>query len=560
LSEGRFFEGVLADTLKLSDAEAAAANGEPIQLTPDDLVGREVGGYIVEAPLGEGGMGLVYRARHPILNRHFAIKVLRPEAAADARISVNFEREAQTLSSLKHPHIIDIVGFGTLADGRQYMVMEFVKGQTLHEELATGRIEVGRALKLADQILDGLEAAHSVGVIHRDLKPGNVLIARVSGGTEVLKLLDFGLAKQQPEALVGSMVGTSVGASVIAGTPEYIAPEQAQGKHAGKHSDLYSFGVVFFEMLTGFQPFLPVESDLDRIRSLLKMHLNEPAPLIGSLVSEGYFPLELEELVADLLKKEPSERPSSAGTVRARLQKIQRTLQREATAMVANPLLAAQSGSMPMGPRSDERIAPITQNVVAEEPARSQAWRLAAAVGLLLLLGVGGWRLMRTPEKALVIGLPPSVPSREMTAPAAPKAPPVRPAVVAVKPPEPQAPDPELVALPAPQPIEPPKKVEPKKVEPAAKPPKLTVSIANAPNPAVQINKSGCEPNDRWRAAAKANLQEIQQNAASLDKKMWAQFEDVEPSIIAAIAGASTGVECDAVETKIERLARKFKP
>lgn len=202
----------MADTLKLTDSEAIAPHSGPVALAADDLIGKEVGGYIVESPVGEGGMGLVYRARHPILNRHFAIKVLRPEAAADARISENFEREAQTLSSLKHPHIIDIVGFGVLADGRQYMVMEFVKGQTLYQELEQGgQLELHRALKLADQILDGLDAAHSVGVIHRDLKPSNVLIAKVSGGSEVLKLLDFGLAKQQPESLVGRMVGAAAG-------------------------------------------------------------------------------------------------------------------------------------------------------------------------------------------------------------------------------------------------------------------------------------------------------------------------------------------------------------
>jgi eukaryotic-like serine/threonine-protein kinase len=536
----------LANTLKLSESEAVAPHSQPIKLEPDELVGKEVGGYIVESLLGEGGMGLVYRARHPILNRHFAIKVLRPEAAADERISVNFEREAQTLSSLKHPHIIDIVGFGTLADGRQYMVMEFVKGQTLHEELEIGgRLELNRALKLADQILDGLEAAHSVGVIHRDMKPSNVLIAKVSGGTEVLKLLDFGLAKQQPESLIGRVVDAAAGASVIAGTPEYIAPEQAQGKHAGKHSDIYSFGVVFFEMLTGAQPFLSKDDDADRVRTLLRAHLHQTAPLISSLVSEGAFPAELEELVADLLKKEPHERPSSAATVRARLQKVQRTLQRESTAMVFNPLLAP-----PSGPRSEVAIAPVSQPIALEGQRRGGMWMIPVALVLLLLAG-GGWWLTRTPVQPVAV-VPPVAPP-PVVAVAKVEAP-VAAAVEA---------DPDLMDLkrnekqaalqPQPAPVGVAKKAEP----PAKANSKLTVSIA-APNPRVEINKSGCEPNERWRTAARASLQEIQQSAAG-DKTNWAHFENVEPSITAAIGSASTGVECDAVETKIQQLARKFK-
>ena len=499
-------------------------------------MGREVGGYIVEGRLGEGGMGLVYRARHPILNRHFAVKVLRPEAAADPRISVSFEREAQTLSSLKHPHIIDIVGFGTLADGRQYMVMEFVKGQTLQQELeSSGRIDLNRALKLADQILDGLEAAHSVGVIHRDMKPSNVLIARVSGGTEVLKLLDFGLAKQQPEALVGSMVGTAAGASVIAGTPEYIAPEQAQGKHAGKHSDIYSFGVVFFEMLTGFQPFLAEPTEADRIRSLLTMHLHHPAPLISTLVPEGTFPPELEELVADLLKKDPSERPSSAQTVRARLSQVQRALQHESTGISFNPLLAVSA--LPLGPRSDAAILPLSSRL---EPLRRSRAIFPVAAALLLFVALGGGWLTRSSAPAVIIAPPPPTASPEIA-----PAPPLE---------LPRKREPEAVALTPPPPPGP----VAKKVLPRT-PSKLTVTIAN-PSPKLQINSSACEPNERWRAAAKANLQEIQQTAAGMDKAMWAQFENLEPAIIAAISSASTGLECDAVETKLERLARKFKP
>ncbi|MFT3836954.1 MAG: serine/threonine-protein kinase [Myxococcaceae bacterium] len=249
------------------------ADGTPANRNPTDpslgpaleLLGQNVGGYVVEALLGVGGMGLVYQAKLSVIARKFAIKVLRPEAAQDPVVAANFIREAQTLSQLKHPHIIDIVGFGQLDEKRQYMVMEFLEGKTLADELEEkGALLPSRALELADDMLDALEAAHSVEVIHRDLKPGNVFLAKVSGGTEVLKLLDFGLAKQQPVELAENTV-SEAGKSVVAGTPEYIAPEQARGLGARKHSDLYSFGVMLYEMLTGHQPFEVGPDSADRV-------------------------------------------------------------------------------------------------------------------------------------------------------------------------------------------------------------------------------------------------------------------------------------------------------
>ena len=287
---------------------------------PDPLVGQTVGGYLVVEPLGAGGMGLVYRARHPLLNRSFAIKVLRPEIANDAVSSSNFVREAQTLSSLKHPSIIDIVGFGPMSDGRHYMVMEFLLGRTLERELAEdGHLDAERALKLSDEILDALSAAHSVEVIHRDLKPSNVFLEKVSGGREVIKLLDFGLAKQQPIALTATEAGVD-GASAIAGTPEYISPEQSVGRAASTQSDLYSFGVMLFEMLTGSLPFKP-DPTLEknpRALELMTRHVHLAPPTLQEGAPHLRFPEGLAGIVADLLQKDPFGRPSSATPVPAR--------------------------------------------------------------------------------------------------------------------------------------------------------------------------------------------------------------------------------------------------
>ena len=284
----------------------------------DPLIGLSVGAYRIESFLAGGGMGLVYQARHERIARRFAIKVLRPEAAADAKQARNFRSEAQTLSELKHPNIIDIVGFGVLPDGRDYMVTEFLEGVTLENELAEGRLSLERVLLLAEQILSALNAAHSVEVIHRDLKPGNVFLSRGSGGVETVKLLDFGLARHQPISISELAPGLSAPrCTVIAGTPEYMAPEQAMAGAPDKASDLYSFGVMLFEMACGRLPFLLGDSD-DRVEALMRAHTSELAPSPEEVGAE--VPPELSLLLEELLEKSPADRPASAMVVKQRLQ------------------------------------------------------------------------------------------------------------------------------------------------------------------------------------------------------------------------------------------------
>lgn len=292
----------------------------------DALIGLSVGGYRIESVLGEGGMGLVYRARHEFIDRRFAIKVLRPEAAANESLARSFLREAQTLSALKHPHILDIVGFGILPDGRQYMVTEFLEGVTLQQELARGALSLDRALFLADQTLSALSAAHAVDVIHRDLKPANVFLARGSGGIEVVKLLDFGLSRLQPAILLAEDEPDEArpSGSLMAGTPEYVAPEQALGAAPDQASDLYAFGVMFFEMLTRRLPFDPDATVTDRLNALLRAHASAPAPSpqdVGVQV-----PVQLSVLLQELLKKSPLDRPTSAVAVRQRIRAVRESL------------------------------------------------------------------------------------------------------------------------------------------------------------------------------------------------------------------------------------------
>ena len=211
--------------------------------------------------VGAGGMGEVYRARDTKLNRDVAIKVLLPAVAADAERLARFSREAQVLASLNHPNIAHIHG---LEDGESgpFLVMEFVDGPTLADRIAQGPIAVDEAIAIARQIADALEAAHERGIIHRDLKPANIKVA--DDGT--VKVLDFGLAKAlDPAAASGSRVPHAnsptittpamTQAGLILGTAAYMSPEQAKGRVVDKRSDVWAFGCVLFEMLTGRRAF-----------------------------------------------------------------------------------------------------------------------------------------------------------------------------------------------------------------------------------------------------------------------------------------------------------------
>ncbi len=481
-----------------------------VMLGPDPLVGREVGGYVIEVPLGEGGMGLVYQARHPFLGRRFAIKVLRPELAADRQLSANFVREAQTLSGLKHPHIIDIVGFGPLDEQRQFMVMEFLDGRTLEAELQEyGSLPLHRALSLAEEILDGLEAAHSIDVIHRDLKPSNVFLAKVSGGKQVVKLLDFGLAKLAPSALAGDKNAAAPAQSAIAGTPDYIAPEQALGEGVSKLSDLYSFGVMFYEVLTGKKLFAASEVSLDPIHELLQQHLHARAPRLGDT-----FPADLDLLVSELLEKNPKNRPQGVQYVRQRLRKLTRDLQRELTQVRRNPL-----------PAETDEIAPVL-----ESPPRASRWPLAVA-GLVLM--AGAWAAWWAAGE------------------------PARPAPVVASAPAPVA----VVLAPSLEELEPLARLLPApKVEVQKNDPRLRAEAVPAPalkRPSAPVPE--CEVNDRWRTAARGHLQELQQKAASRGTaSAFARFEDAEGPLTTSIASAQSGVDCAAVERRIQQLAKEL--
>jgi serine/threonine protein kinase len=264
--------------------------------------GALLGPYRVDAEIGAGGMGHVFRATDTRLDRAVAIKVLPAHRWSDPQLRLRFEREARALSSLSHPNLCSLYDIGELAQSGgtiPYLVMELLEGETLRDRLENGRIGMRKALMWAAQIAHGLAAAHQKGVIHRDLKPENVFIT----GGELLKILDFGLAlTEQTPADSATLVRTQPG--MVMGTAHYMSPEQVRGATLDPRSDLFSLGIVLYEMLTGQVPF-HARSPVETMNAIL---VEEP-PDIGALIS---IPETVEELVWRCLEKDPARRFSSA--------------------------------------------------------------------------------------------------------------------------------------------------------------------------------------------------------------------------------------------------------
>jgi serine/threonine protein kinase len=263
------------------------------------VVGSVLAGYQIEALIGRGGMGAVYRAHELGLGRKVSLKVIAPELAQDDRFRERFLRESRIAASLDHPHVVPIFKAGE-EDGALYIAMRYVEGTDLAKLLRDeGGLEPRRAVELLDQVAEALDAAHEKGLVHRDVKPSNVLIAR-AGGKEHCYLADFGLTKR-----TGSLSGISAPGDVV-GTLEYVAPEQITGDEVEAPADLYSLGGVLYECLTGQPPF-PRATDV----ALLWAHVHEEPRPPSEIRPE--LPKEFDPVLARALAKEPGQRPGTAG-------------------------------------------------------------------------------------------------------------------------------------------------------------------------------------------------------------------------------------------------------
>jgi hypothetical protein len=268
---------------------------------PDPYLGIEVDRrYRIESLIAAGGMGLVYRCRHSVLGKRLAIKIIRGDVAQMPDGSERFLLEAKAASAIGHEHIVDIADFGALPDGSPYLVMEYLDGISLATLLRDEPdLGVPRIAGIAAQIAEGLGAAHAAGIIHRDLKPDNVFVLDKKGG-DFVKILDFGVARMEQSAKKLTQAGT------IVGTPHYMSPEQALGLEVDHRGDIYSLGVILYELLARRVPF-----DGSHYVAVLNQHLHTPPPAFSSLEPPVTIPVALELIVHRCLAKSPDDRFTS---------------------------------------------------------------------------------------------------------------------------------------------------------------------------------------------------------------------------------------------------------
>jgi serine/threonine-protein kinase len=314
------------------------------ELTP----GTTVGEFRIECLLGMGSMGAVYAAVHPVIGRKVAVKVLRPERVGNPEATERFVREAQAASRVRHPHVVDVHSFGALPDGRAFIVMERLEGQTLRARL--GRpLSIAEACVIIEHVIDALEALHSQGVVHRDLKPDNIFLVAGPDGP-IAKVLDLGLAKLTDKRGRSPMRLTLEG--FVVGSADYVAPEQAAGHNVDARADLYSLGVMLFELLTLRRPFLGSTAT-----DLLVEHIVEDPPAPSCFVAS--LPRELDQLVLAMLSKEPSDRPT--------LLEVRTALTRWRQAPQAKTLSDASTVTVPFG-RKAEPLVPASARQSGSQP------------------------------------------------------------------------------------------------------------------------------------------------------------------------------------------------
>jgi serine/threonine-protein kinase len=330
--------------------------------------------YRLLALIGEGGMGSVYKAEHIRMGKALALKILRGAFAREEGAAARFLAEAQIVSRLSHPHTIGVFDFGEIEDGEGfYLAMEYVPGQDLAQLLkASGPLPEARAAEIGGQILGSLAEAHDAGIVHRDMKPGNVMLMQTRSGEDFVKVLDFGIAKLRDERGAAT---TSAGA--IVGTPNYLAPEQARGGGVDLRSDLYSVGCVLYELVAGRPPFVAPNP-----MAIVSAHLSHEPPPLGALAPR--VSRRFAEIVHRALRKKPADRFASADEMRDALLALAEPEGARPSAGGPPPEL---TGGLEIARREDFRAAQRQVRALRRTPA----WPLALLLAALVAAG-GAWR------------------------------------------------------------------------------------------------------------------------------------------------------------------------
>ena len=325
------------------------------------MIGQTLDRYRIESKIGEGGMGVVYKARDTSLNRIVAIKVLPPDKVADPDRKLRFVQEAKAASALNHPNIVTVHDIRSDA-GVDFIVMEYAEGRTLEQIIAAGALGIGQSLRYAVQIADALARAHEAGIVHRDLKPSNVIIT----GEDRVKVLDFGLAKLVDPAEGASGIATRTSpvtdVGMVVGTAAYMSPEQAEGRKVDARSDIFSFGAVLYEMVTGRRPFTG-DSSLSVLAKILNEDPVPPSTIVTSLSPE------LERTILRCLRKDPARRYQTMADLKVAL---------------------------------DDHATDSASGQVAQAPvvrgARRWRWAWTALIPIVLIAAYFGSQSLRSPE------------------------------------------------------------------------------------------------------------------------------------------------------------------
>jgi serine/threonine-protein kinase len=369
-----------APRTRTSPSQAALQAIDPKSARDAELqTGTVVGEYQITGKLGAGGMGTVYAGVHPVIGKKVAIKVLNGALSDDAGMVTRFVQEARAVNQIGHRNIVDIFAFGQLQNGRHYFVMELLPGKSLKARLDGEAMPYGEAFGILLDVCDALTAAHAEGIVHRDLKPDNIHLAEAKTGEKTVKLLDFGIAKllRADEGLASTRTGVPMG------TPLYMSPEQCLGRNVDARTDLYSLGVIMFEIFTGHLPFAG-PSYIETVNG----HLQSPPPRPSTLAD---VPAPLEALILRCLEKDPANRPQSTVELRAELVRV-------ATALGAELPRKLSGVHVPVGARSTPlpRLTP-TPAPVARGGSPAMIYGLIAMVAAGLV--VGGVLFLR-PKKA----------------------------------------------------------------------------------------------------------------------------------------------------------------